>query len=766
MRFPSCEYPLKIMRQISIMDTTTSRANIPGTGTGTGTGTDTGKGSRESRPLWLDPTLDPDTRACAATEAMSHAQKMSWMAGPMAIPIGDESKPEGAIGSAGYFPAMPELGIPAQQQSDASLGIGNLNNVRPNDNATALPSSLMLGASFDPELSRETGRVVGCEGRAKGFNVVLGGGANLVREPRGGRIFEYISEDPLLTGQIAGASIEGIQSQKVVSTIKHYAINPEETGRVMISSDIDEAALRESDLLAFEIAIEIGSPGAVMPGYNLVNGHWASENTFLLSEVLRRDWGYRGWVMSDWGATHTTVKAITAGLDVQSGANIDPKPLFGAHLDEAIAAGEVSQARLDQSVQRQLRSLFAVGAIDDPAEPGGSIDFEAHKRIAQRAAEGGIVLLRNENALLPLKAASQNILLIGARADQGVLSGGGSSSVTPKGSLQMEGATFAGVPLEKVYHPSSPMRAIAAAAPQAHLSYDDGQNIDRAAGLAATADIVVIFAELWRTEGQDVQGLSLPGEQERLIERVAAANANTVVVLETGGPVLMPWRDKVPAILHAFYAGSGGGEAMASILFGHVNPSGRLPFTIPLSESDLPRPGQIDPQTVISNPGEPVYKPIVHRDYAIEGADTGYRWFSRTGKPVAYPFGFGLSYTHFDHGNVAIDPQALVARLPVTNTGPVSGAEVVQIYAAFEGDSSFQPRLVGFAKVVLAPGETEEVQVSLEPPLLARVEGENWVRKAGRYRFDLRRDAMTPITGQSLTLGEWIRPLRHEAAID
>ncbi|MFC0511660.1 beta-glucosidase [Asaia spathodeae] len=720
----------------------------------------------ENAQEWLDPARDPDSRARAATRAMSHDQKMSWVSGPMAIPGNGAKKPEGAIGSAGYFPAMPALGLPAQQQSDASLGIGNLADVRPGDTATALPSSLMLGASFDPALARETGQVVGREGHAKGFNVVLGGGANLLREPRGGRIFEYVSEDPLLTGHIAGGSVAGIQSCHVVSTIKHYAINPEETGRVMISSDISETALRESDLLAFEMAIEIGQPGAVMPGYNLVNGVWASENAFLLTQVLRDDWGYRGWAMSDWGATHTTVKAIMSGLDVQSGANIDPEPFFGAPLNEAIRTGAVPAERLDLAITRQLRSLFAVGAVDHPAKPGGTIDYEAHKAIARRAAEGGIVLLRNENALLPLRKTLDRILVVGAHADSGVLSGGGSSSVTPTGSLKLKGAEFAGVPLEKVYHPSSPVQAIRQLSPNTEVIYDDGKDHAAVSEKAREADVVILFAELWRTEGQDVQGLALPDGQEALIAELAAANPKTIVVLETGGPVLMPWREQVPAILNAFYVGSGGGEAIAAILFGQVNPSGRQPYTTPLSEADLPRPEQIDPDTVISNPGQPVDKSIVHRDYDIEGADVGYRWFSRTGKSVAYPFGFGLSYTQFEYG--PLQPEADLASVSVvlTNVGPVAGAEVVQIYALRDGDASFQPRLVGFSKVSLAPGETASVAVEIEKHLLARIVGEEWVREAGRYRLEVRSDALTPITGSTLDLPRWTRSLRHDAPID
>jgi beta-glucosidase len=302
----------------------------------------------------LDPQTVADQRARALVAQMTEEEKFSWLSGPMAIPMGDTDKPAGAIGSAAFYPAIERLGIPAMQQADASLGISNLGNARPGDHATALPSSLLLGATFDPELARASGALVGREARAKGFNVQLAGGANLIREPRGGRNFEYISEDPLLTGVMAGHSVAGIQAEGVVSTVKHFVANAQETGRVMVSANIAEAALRESDLLAFELAIAIGRPGAVMPGYNLVNGDYASENAFLLNTVLKGEWAYPGWVMSDWGATHSCEKAVLAGLDVQSGANIDSAPWFSGPLRRAVAEGRVPQARIDDMLVRIL----------------------------------------------------------------------------------------------------------------------------------------------------------------------------------------------------------------------------------------------------------------------------------------------------------------------------------------------------------------------------------------------------------------------------
>ena len=298
---------------------------------------------------------------------MTDDEKFSWISQLLPVPGSPPASP--VPGAAAYYQPISRLGIPARLESDAGLGVTNRGNVRPGDDATALPSTLLLGATFDPVLAREAGAVIGREARARGFNVQLAGGANLIREPRGGRSFEYVSEDPLLTGLIAGQSVAGIQSERVVSTLKHFAVNAQEDGRVMASSNMGEAALRESDLLAFQIAMETGRPGSVMTSYNLLNGDYTSENDFLINRVLKQDWGYAGWVMSDWGGTHSTEKAALAGLDVQSGAMLDTAPYFGRPLRDAVAAGRVPQARIDDMVRRILRSLFAVGAIDAAPEP-------------------------------------------------------------------------------------------------------------------------------------------------------------------------------------------------------------------------------------------------------------------------------------------------------------------------------------------------------------------------------------------------------------
>lgn len=690
-----------------------------------------------------------DDRARALVAKMTEDEKFAWLSGPMAIPLAGEAKPAGALGSAAFYPAIERLGIPAMQQSDASLGVGNLGNVRPGDHATALPSSLLLGATFNPTLAFESGALVGREARQKGFNVQLAGGANLIREPRGGRNFEYIAEDPLLTGVLAGHSVAGIQSEHVVSTVKHFVANAQETGRVMVSSNLSEAALRESDLLAFQLAIEIGRPGSVMPGYNLVNGEYASENAFLLNTVLKQEWAYPGWVMSDWGATHSSVKAALAGLDVQSGANLDAAHHFGPALRQAVKAGEVPQSRIDDMLTRILRSLIEVGALDPlPALP---IDYSQHTLIAQRQAEEGIVLLKNARGTLPLAQRAKRLLVIGAHADHGVLCGGGSSCVTPIGSLSLPGIDMMGMQVAKVYQPSSLLQAIKEQSAAHQVDFLDGTDVALAAAQAAIADAVIVFAQEWRSEALDAQGLSLAGNQDALIEAVAAANATAIVVLQTGGPVLMPWLDDVAAVLAAWYPGSGGGPAVAGVLFGRVNPSGRLPITFPASESQLPRPEQLDPAATTSNPGMPRKGEIIPIDYDIEGSDVGYRWYARQRLKPLLPFGFGLSYSTFEFSDLRIE-DSTTASVRITNTGKRAGATTLQIYIARLGEHGFAKRLAGFHKIFLEAGKQADVDVQLEPRIFACFEEDGFVIRAGDYRVWAADDAQDEALATTITL--------------
>ena len=683
---------------------------------------------------WKDRTLPPTERARLVVAAMSEDEKFAWISGPIAVPIpGFAPLPAGALGSAAYYPPIERLGIPGMQQSDASLGVVNPGGVRAGDEATALPSSLLLGASFDVEAARETGELVGWQARAQGFAVQLAGGANLAREATGGRNFEYVSEDPLLTGRIAGAAVAGIQSQNVVSTVKHFTLNAQETGRVMADSRIADAAHRESDLLAFQIALEDGRPGSVMPGYNLINGHYASENSHLINDILKGEWAFDGWVMSDWGATHSTEKAALAGLDVQSGADFDPQPFFAEPLRDAVREGRVPQSRIDDKVLRQLTALFRIGVIDNPPTSGGTIDLAVDNQIAQRSAERGLVLLKNDAHTLPAARGLDLILVIGRHADAGVVAGGGSSAVTPAGSVQ-EPSGIDRTWADRVYHPSSPLEAIRAESGAARVDFVDGTDRVAAVAAATGANVVVVFAEEWRAEGYDMPGVNLPDDQEELIVAVAAANPDTVVVIESGGAIAVPWAKNVPAVIAAFYPGIGGGPAIAGVLFGRVNPSGHLPVTFPKSIDQLPRPEQRDPATTTSNPNQERIGEIFPVNYDIEGSDVGYRWFARHELIPDFPFGWGLSYTTFAFSGLSVtaDADQVQGAGVVTNTGVLAGATVPQIYVTrHDGDGDdFVPRLAGFTRVELNAGESRAVQIDLEPRILAR-----WDDTAAAFRI-------------------------------
>ena len=677
---------------------------------------------------WMDTSLSPDERAALLIEQLTLDEMISLVHGPMPALL--KNPPEDAAMGAGYIPGVARLGIPALNETDASLGIANPRQVRKGDGATGLPSGLALASTWDPELAHAAGVMVGSEARDKGFNVLLGGGANLTREPRHGRNFEYLGEDPLLAGVLVGQAIKGAQSNDIVCTLKHFALNDQETCRHVVDARIDEGALRESDLLAFQIAIEIGDPGSVMCAYNRVNGEWAGENDFLLNQVLKNDWGYRGWVMSDWGAVHTTAKAALAGMDQESGEQLDKEVYFGELLKEAVQQGEVPFERLSNMVHRILRSLIDKGVFDKLAEKRPT-DYEANAKVAQAAAEAGVVMLKNDG-VLPLKGTLRKIAVIGAHADVGVLSGGGSSQVLPVGGAGLEIKVTMGLSSafsQITYHPSSPLAAIRGMTRNTEVVYASGEDHAAAAALAKDADVAIVFADQWATEAEDLPTLSLPNNQDALIEAVAAANAKTVVVLETGTPVLTPWLDKVSALLQAWYPGTRGGEAIARILFGEVNPSGRLPISFPRDVADLVRP-EI-PGMIFGPPVEgktlPTSFPDVQQHkgrFSVEhpeGADVGYRWFAKTGKSTLFPFGFGLSYTAFAYGGLKVEGgETLTVSLDVTNTGAATGIDTPQVYALVTGsDRKESQRLIGWSRVALAPGETKRVTISADPRLLA-----------------------------------------------
>jgi beta-glucosidase len=710
----------------------------------------------DARP-WMNTRLTPDQRADLLLDAMSLDEEISLVHGR--IPGLSGPLPPGVTPSAGYIPGIPRLGLPAVRESDASLGVANAG--RRDDDATPLPSGLSLAATWNTDLAFQTGAMIGKEARQKGFGVLLAGGVNLVRDPRDGRDFEYLGEDPLLAGILDGASIRGIQSQHIVSTAKHFVLNDQETGRMSVNAVIDEAALRESDLLAFEIAIEQGAPGSIMCAYNRVDGAYACENAPLLTGVLRTDWGWPGWVMSDWGAVHSLDGAM-AGLDQQSGEQLDRKVFFDGPLKAAIKSGTVPVARLREMAHRYLRALFAAGVIDQPVAPGG-LDTAVDSQVAERAEEQGIVLLSNRGGLLPLAAGARKIAVIGAHADVGVLSGGGSSQVIPLGSIHFpapKGAPPWGQGM--IYHPSSPLKAIKSRAGAAEVSYADGRDQDAAVALARGADVAVVFASQWTSEGVDAASLSLPDGQDALIEAVAASNPRTIVVLETGGPVLLPWLDKVGAVLEAWYPGAGGGEAIAKVLYGEVNPSGRLPVTFPASEAQLPRPtvpgaGLIPPESL---PAAAAYPKGFDLPY-IEGSDVGYRWFARTGARPTFPFGHGLTYSQFRYSRPRVSGgQSLTVGVTVTNTSARAGTDTPQIYLS-GSPGRVQQRLIGWFRVTLAPGESRHVNLTADRRLLANWDKglHRWRLAAGDYALFVGPDAETPALKATARLaGGTIKP--------
>jgi beta-glucosidase len=736
-----------------------------------------GVGSASAAPAqpWMNTALSPDERASMVVQQMTQAEKLSLVYGwfgilPTRGGFGEmlgTGKFHDLVGSAGYIPGIPRLGIPSLQESDASLGVANMSGlIRPGDVATALPSSLALGASFDPQVADKSGAMIAGEAWHKGFNVLLGPGLNLIRDGRSGRSFEYISEDPLLTGTLSAQFIQGVQSQNVAATAKHYALNDQEANRSYANVVIDEAAMRESDLLAFELAIEDGKPGAVMCSYNLVNGSYACSNNHLLNDILKGDWHFPGWVMSDWGAVHD-LNSVMAGLDQESAAIIDNGGYFGPKLQKALADGTVPASRLTDMAQRILRSMFADGLIDHPPVKA-AIDYKANSAVALREEQEGVVLLKNDHRLLPLTQNVMRIAVIGGHADVGVISGGGSSAVNPVGGpsavvpiagLNSTMATMA----VKTFDPSAPLSAIEAAAPKAEVRFDRGNYPSEAAKLAKWADVVIVFATKWQTEGEDVPDLTLPNGQDELISAVTAANPKTVVVLETGNPVQMPWLDAAGAVLEAWYPGQRGGDAIADVLFGSVNPSGHLPLTFPRDVSQYPRaviPGVdvVEPKMGL---GQSAAKSTIFDVNYTEGSSVGYRWFAQKDLTPLFPFGFGLSYTDFAYSNLSVTGgTTLTVGFDVTNTGSVAGDDVPQVYLTSRTGKALK-RLIGFSRVSLTPGQMQHVSVTVDARVLADFDagGHVWRVPAGDYKIAVGRSAAdVTLSGSAELDGETLPP--------
>lgn len=710
---------------------------------------------------WLDRQLSPDERAERLLRAMTQAEKLTLVTGYFGIQAdwNEYRFPEARRQSAGVVRGVPRLGFTPQWQSDAGSGVATQGEAPKELERTVLPAGILTASTWNPALAEQGGAMIGSEARATGYNVMLAGGVNLLREPGNGRNFEYAGEDPLLAGIMVGSIIRGIQSNHIVSTVKHFAFNDQETGRRVVNVIIDEAAARVSDLLAFQIAIEQGDPGSVMCSYNLLNGAHACQNDWLLNQVLKRDWGFKGYVMSDWGAQQDTVLDANHGLDQETGVSKRGQYVWLEKLGAAIGQGQVSEARLDDMVRRIARTLIAKGAIDDPVQPG-PIDFAAHARVTQADAEDGIVLLKN-SGVLPLSASAKGIAVIGGHADAGVLTGGGSAQVYAPGGNAVRGLGLTHWPGPEVYAPSSPLAALRKELPRAPITWDDGSDPTSAAAAAKKAEIAIVFATQWTAESLDFS-LTLPNAQDRLIEAVARANPHTIVVLETGGPVLMPWLSQVAAVVEAWYPGSQGGPAIARVLSGAVNPSGALPVSFPRSLEQLPR-------KAIAGEGLPKEQTFdVHYD---EGAAVGYRWYDKQASAPLFPFGHGLSFTTFAADGFRATPEAgeLSVSFRIRNTGKKFGKHVAQVYVSPVAGGWEAPRhLAGFAKVELEPGAVREVTLRVDPRILATYDltRHAFHVAAGVYRLTLANSARDAAPGpsQTVTLPERWLPAGAAAA--
>ena len=682
---------------------------------------------------WMNKDLSPDQRADMVVEQMTLDEKISLAHGPG----GFQAAGPRSNGGAGMIPGIPRLGLPDVQLADSAVGVRAA--AERGRYATLLPSTIGGAATWDLKLAYEYGELIGRELRDQLYNSSLGGGVDLMREPRNGRNFEYMGEDPILAGKLLAQWVKGLQSQKVIGDVKHYAFNDQENGRNIYNVKMDKRTMRETDLLAFEIAIMEGQPGMVMCSYNKLNGDYACENSYLLNDLLKKTWGFKGFVVSDWNATHSTAKAAINGLDNEQPGGDVARSRFGDALKKAVESGEVPMSRLNDIAHRIVRTEFAMGIVDDPPR-GRVVDPFRGADTAQAVAEQGSVLLKNAANQLPLNAALvTSIAVIGSHADTSVLSGGGSAQVDPPGG----GASrFGGPP---VWFPSSPLKAIAKKATKAKVQYNDGTDPAAAAALAKASQIAIVFVNEPTSEGRDMDSLTLTGKQDDLVNAVAAANPHTIVVLETGGPAAMPWIDKVSAAIEIWYPGIRGAEALANILFGDANPCGKLPATFAKSDADLPHP--VLPG---SQPAPAAGAPAAGRgagpgggrgmmagfdiDYT-EGLKVGYKWFDAEAKQPLFPFGFGLSYTTYSYSGLKAGIDSVT--FTVRNTGKRAGAEIAQVYVGLPAEAKEPPkRLVAWEKVELKPGEAKTVTLKLEPKLLSifNEQKDDWELLSGEYK--------------------------------
>jgi len=623
-------------------------------------------------------------------------------------------------GFIGYIPGIARLGIPELALTDGPAGVRH-------GTGTAFPAPVALAATWDRSLAQEYGAALGAETKAKGQNILLGPMVNIVRVPEGGRNFETFGEDPYLTAQMAAAEIRGIQSQGVLAEVKHYAANNQEKQRQIVSADVDERTLREIYLPAFEAAVKDANVGSVMAAYNKVNGVFASENVHLLKDILKGEWGFEGFVVSDWGATHSTIVAANNGLDIEMPGDA----FFGDKLLAAIKDGKVSQSIIDDKVRRILRIMMRFGFFERPPKPG-PIDYRAQAQVARRVAAAGVVLLKNQDNLLPLDLNRlRSIAVIGPYADRATTGGGGSARMSPLVSVSPLGALADAVGTRTVlrflkFVPGNDLSKSDPATTGAGLLADAMQ-------IAKECDLALVFARDFETEGDDRAGISLPDEQDEMISGVVKANPRTVVVLNTGCMVLVNrWAEAVPAILQAWYPGQDDGRVITDVLLGNTNPSGKLPISFPHTRAD------IGIATAEQYPG------VEGRGAYSEGIFIGYRHFDKENIAPAFPFGHGLSYTTFDYSNLKLSRsrikpgESLSVEVQIKNIGRREGAEVVQLYIQDVQASLPRPvkELKGFEKVTLRPGQAKVLRIDLDSRSMSFYDPaqKRWIIEPGQFK--------------------------------
>nr|AHI85741.1 beta-glucosidase [uncultured bacterium] len=660
---------------------------------------------------------------------------------------------------------IERLGIPTVTVSDGPHGLRRVPDMAGDSlPATCFPTASALAASWDVDLIAEQGRALADECIAIGVDVLLGPGINMKRTPLCGRNFEYFSEDPFLAGELAASFINAVQDKGVGTSLKHFAVNNQETHRMSISADVDARTLHEIYLAGFERAVKKANPWTVMCGYNRINGIHCSENRWLLTDVLKREWGYDGVAVSDWGAVHDRVKGVAAGLDLEMPG---PQPMRVQRIVEAVQNGILDEAQLDDSVNRLLTLIQRASAVP---KGGGSVDVDKHHALARKVAAETIVLLKNEGDILPLGPADV-IAVVGASAQQPHFQGGGSSHIN---------ATRVDIPMDELRQQAPDAEFVYAPGYTMEEGFDQAM-IDEAVKIATGADVALLYIALppfKESEGYDRPDIDLSDQQVALIKAVSAVQPRSIVILNHGSAIAMSdWIEDVPAVLEAWMMGQAGAGAITDVLFGRVNPSGRVAETFPLRLSDTP--------AYLNFPGE-----RGHVRYG-EGLFIGYRYYDAKQQEVLFPFGFGLSYTTFEMRNLHLskstirEGEPVTATVEVTNTGSVAGKETVQVYVRDVSASVVRPikELKGFAKVSLQPGETKTVTIALEDRafMFYDPDRKTWIAESGEFEILIGKSAAEIVLRQSMmleshyteradlsrfsTYGEWLADPRGSAVL-